>query len=355
MPTRPHAVADPAHAFKLHVQELGDLEVARIVAGRMGKAIGRNLMMNNHEKSDKPVVPANHWNKAPLGATDSGEERGLTKGNSNQQNAGRTQSRGPALSALDRVRHVARRDRKAKFTALLHHVSVDRLRDCYFRLNRKAASGVDYVIWEDYCQDLEPRLQDLHDRINRGAYRAKPSRRIYIAKPDGRLRPIAIAALEDKLLQSAVGEVMNMIYEEDFLGFSYGFRPYRHQRQALDALAYGITKKKVNWILDADIRGFFDQIDRNWMLEFVKYRISDKRILRLIQKWLNAGVLENGRKTKGELGTPQGSSISPLLANIYLHYVFDLWAHQWRKKQGHGDITIVRYADDCVPGNVYLR
>jgi RNA-directed DNA polymerase len=324
-------------------------EISRLpvcLAGRMGKAIGRNLMTNNHEKSDKPVVPANHRNNVRSGAADGGEERGLTKGNSNQQNAGRTQSRGPAPSALDRVRHVARRDRTAKFTALLHHVSVDRLRSCFLRLNRRAAAGVDLVTWEEYEHGLEDRLKDLHARIHRGSYRAKPSRRVYIAKTDGRQRPLGIAALEDKLVQAAVVEVMNAIYEKDFLGFSYGFRPKRHQHQALDALAYGIQRKKVNWILDADIRGFFDQIDRSWMLRFVENRIGVKRILCLIQKWLNAGVLEKGKRIASESGIPQGATISPLLANIYLHYVFDLWAHQWRKRHGTGDITMVRFADD---------
>jgi group II intron reverse transcriptase/maturase len=217
-------------------------------------------------------------------------------------------------------------------------------------LNPKAAAGVDRVTWDEYGQDLENRLQDLHARLHRGAYRAKPSRRVYIPKPDGRLRPLGIAALEDKLVQVAVAEVMNAIYEVDFLGFSYGFRTGRSQHQALDALAFAIRRKKVSWVLDADIRGFFDAIDHTWMLEFLKHRIGDERVLRLIQKWLNAGVMENGKKTTSEEGTPQGATISPLLANIYLHYVFDLWAHQWRQKRAHGDVVIVRYADDFVVG-----
>ena len=318
--------------------------------GRMGKANGRNLMMDDREKSDRPVVPASHRNNVPTGAADGGEGRGLTKGNSDQQNTRRTQSRESVSNALDRVRQVARYDRNAKFTALLHHVTTDRLRDCYFRLNPKAAAGVDGVTWKEYGRDLEAKLQDLFARVHRGAYRAKPSRRVFIPKTDGRLRPLGIAALEDKLVQAAVVEVMNAIYEVDFLGFSYGFRPKRSQHHALDALAYGITQRKVNWVLDADIRGFFDAIDKAWMLEFVKHRIGDKRVLWLIQKWLNAGVMEGGRRTVGEVGTPQGATVSPLLANIYLHYAFDLWARQWRKRHARGDIVIVRYADDFVVG-----
>ncbi len=307
-------------------------------------------MTHDREKSDRPVVPANRRNKAPSGAADGGEGRGLTKGNSDQQNAHRTQRRGSALSALDRVRQAASRDRKVRFTALLHHVSLDRLRACYLRINPKAAPGVDQVTWEKYGQELESHLQDLHARLHRGAYRAKPSRRVYIPKADGRLRSLGIAALEDKIVQAAVAEVMNAIYEVDFLGFSYGFRPGRSQHQALDALVVAIRRKKVNWVLDADIRGFFDAIDHTWMLEFLKHRIGDVRVLRLIQKWLNAGVMENGKKTKSKVGTPQGATISPLLSNIYLHYVLDLWVHHWRRKHARGGVVIVRYADDFVVG-----
>lgn len=316
----------------------------------MGKADGRNPVNNGHEKSDRPVVPANHRNKTSSEVADGGEERGLTKRNSNQQNVGRTQCRGPALSALDRVRQVAQRDKETKFTALLHHVDIDRLRACYFGMNRNAAPGIDQVTWQEYGQDLEPRLHDLHARIHQGSYRAKPSRRVHIAKADGRLRPLGIATVEDKLVQAAVVEVLNAIYEEDFLGFSYGFRPGRSQHNALDALATGIQQKNVNWVLDADIKGFFDNIDRSWMMEFIEHRIGDKRILRLIQKWLNAGVMENGRKISSKTGTPQGATISPLLANVYLYYVFDLWANQWRNKRATGDVIIVRYADDFVVG-----
>ena len=318
--------------------------------GRVGKAIGRNTMMNDREESDRPVVPTSRRNKVPSGVADGGEERGLTKGNSDQQNARRTQRRESAPSALERVRSAAIRDRKARFTALLHHVTVDRLRACYRRVNPKAAAGVDRVTWKEYGMALEDHLRDLHARLHSGAYRAKPTRRVYIPKTDGRLRPLGIATLEDKIVQSAIVEVMNAIYEPDFLGFSYGFRPKRSQHQALDALATGILRKKVNWVLDADIRGFFDAIDHSWMLEFLKHRIGDTRVLRLVQKWLNAGVMEEGKRVKSEVGTPQGATVSPLLANIYLHYAFDLWAHQWRRKHARGEIIIVRYADDFVVG-----
>ena len=248
------------------------------------------------------------------------------------------------------MRQAARKDKNARFTALLHHVTVDRLRVAYWAINPKAATGVDGVTWGAYGQDLENNLQDLHARVHRGAYRAKPSRRVYIAKPDGRLRPLGIAAVEDKILQRAVVEVLNAIYEEDFCGFSYGFRPGRSPHDALDALAVGIEKKKVNWILDADIRGFYDAIDHGWMIKFVEHRIADKRVLRLIQKWLNAGVIEDGEWSASEEGAPQGATASPLLANVYLHYVFDLWVQQWRKREAHGDVIIVRFADDIVVG-----
>jgi group II intron reverse transcriptase/maturase len=234
-------------------------------------------------------------------------------------------------------------------------VTIDRLRDCYQRLNPKAAPGIDRVTWEEYGQDLEHRLRDLHARVHRGAYRAKPSRRVHIPKADGRLRPLGIAAVEDKILQAAVAEVMNAIYEMDFLGFSYGFRPGRSQHQALDALVIAIRRKKVSWVLDADIRGFFDSIDHTWMLAFLRHRIGDERVLRLIQKWLSAGVMENGKRAASEAGTPQGATISPLLANVYLHYALDLWVRQWRRQHARGDVVIVRYADDFVLGFQHER
>jgi RNA-directed DNA polymerase len=307
--------------------------------------------MNDRGKSDSRVVPVKRANNTGRPVAEPVEERRLAKGNTDQQNASRTLSRDVgASSALGRVRQAARKDRNARFTALLHHVTVDRLRRAYWAINPKASTGVDQVTWGTYGRDLEANLQDLHARVHRGAYRAKPSRRAYIAKADGRMRPLGIAAVEDKILQRAVVEVLNAIYEVDFVGFSYGFRPGRSPHQALDALAVGIEKKKVNWILDADIRGFFDAIDHGWMCTFVEHRIADKRVLRLIQKWLNAGVIEDGSWSATGQGAPQGATASPLLANLYLHHVFDLWAQHWRSRQASGDVIIVRFADDIVVG-----
>jgi group II intron reverse transcriptase/maturase len=233
---------------------------------------------------------------------------------------------------------------------LLHHVSVDLLRDAFLALKRRAAPGVDGVTWEDYGADLESHLQDLHRRVHTGAYRAQPVRRRFIPKPDGRQRPLGIAALEDKIVQRAVVSVLESIYEEDFLGFSYGFRPGRGQHDALDALCFGIERKRVNWILDADIRSFFDRVDQQWLVRFLEHRIGDERIVRLVRKWLEAGVLEDGQWSSSDRGTPQGAVISPLLANVYLHYVFDLWARQWRRREACGHMIVVRYADDIVVG-----
>jgi group II intron reverse transcriptase/maturase len=232
----------------------------------------------------------------------------------------------------------------------LHHVDVGLLRQAYLWLKRDAAAGVDGVTWEEYGRSLEASLADLHGRIHRGAYRALPSRRTYIPKPDGRQRPLGIAALEDKVVQRAVVEVLNAIWEEDFLGFSYGFRPGRGPHDGLDALATGITLTRVNWILDADIAGFFDAVDHDWLVRFVEHRVGDQRIVRLIRKWLKAGVMEDGVVSATTTGTPQGAVISPLLANIYLHYVFDLWAEQWRRREAQGNVILVRYADDIVAG-----
>jgi len=279
------------------------------------------------------------------------EERGLAKRNSGQQPRSRTQSRNDLRHALDRVRRAARKDRGLRFTALWHHVyDVARLREAYFGLERKAAPGVDGETWQQFGEDLEGRLLDLSDRLRRGAYRAKPVRRVYIPKPDGRQRPIGVTTVEDKIVQRATVEVLNAVYETDFLGFSYGFRPGRGQHDALDALTVGIKTRKVNWVLDADIRGFFDAIDHGWMEKFVEHRIADQRVVRHIKKWLNAGVLEDGERTRTEVGSPQGGSVSPLLANVYLHYVFDLWAQQWRSRCARGEMIIVRFADDVVLG-----
>jgi group II intron reverse transcriptase/maturase len=237
-----------------------------------------------------------------------------------------------------------------RFTALLHHVSVDRLRTAYRALKKDAAPGVDGVTWTQYGGRLEENLRDLHARLHRGAYRARPSRRAYIPKADGRRRPLGIAALEDKVVQRAVVEVLNAIYETDFLGFSYGFRPGRNQHDALDALTVGILRRKVNWVLDADIRGFFDAIDHGWLVKMVEHRVGDRRILRLIRKWLSAGVMEDGKWTRSEVGSPQGATVSPLLANLYLHYALDLWAERWRAQKARGDVVIVRYCDDFIVG-----
>ncbi|MDA1315947.1 MAG: group II intron reverse transcriptase/maturase [Acidobacteria bacterium] len=278
------------------------------------------------------------------------EGSALTKENTEQPNAGRTQSRETVSSGLSRVRQAALGGKQKQFTALLHHLTVDLLRESYYALQRAAAPGVDGVRWKEYEAGLEQRLKELHGRVHRGAYRAQPSRRVYIPKADGRQRPLGIAALEDKIVQQAVVAVLNQIYEVDFRGFSYGFRPGRSPHQALDALSVGLTRKKVNWVLDADIRGFFDNIDHEWMVQFLQHRIADTRLLRLIQKWLRAGISEDGEWSETKVGTPQGAVISPLLANVYLHYVFDLWVEAWRNKNARGDVIVIRYADDFVTG-----
>jgi len=280
------------------------------------------------------------------------EGRGLAKENLLQQNQPIGRRAAPGWqSALERIRQAAGRSKDVRFTALWHHVAdVNRLREEYFALNRNSAPGVDGQTWKQYGQDLEANLQDLSGRLHRGAYHAKPVQRVYIPKPDGRPRPIGIPTLEDKLVQRATAKVLSAVYEADFMGFSYGFRPNRGCHDALDALAVGISHRKVNWVLGADIRGFFDTLSHEWLVKFVEHRIADRRVVRHVKKWLNAGVLEDGKRMQVEEGTPQGGSISPLLANIYLHYAFDLWAHQWRKTQAHGDVIIVRYADDFVVG-----
>jgi len=309
--------------------------------------------MNERGKSDRPVVPANLPNKTASAVAEVGEGRGRAKGNT----ASKTRpghSAGPGASiALERVREVARADKGARFTALLHHVDLPRLRAAYRAIRPQAAPGVDGVTWAEYGQDLESNLRDLHSRVQAGRYRAKPSRRVHIPKADGRLRPLGIASLEDKIVQRAVVEVLNAVYEVDFRGFSYGFRPGRGPHDALDALAVGIGRKKVNWVLDADIRDFFNQLDRAWLRRFLEHRIADKRVLRLIDKWLAAGIIEDGKWSETVTGSPQGASVSPLLANVYLHYVFDLWADWWRHRRAHGDVIIVRFADDVTVGFEY--
>jgi RNA-directed DNA polymerase len=310
-------------------------------------------MMNEPKKSDLAEVASKPANKIARAIAESAERRVGTKGNANQQSTDRTQCRARVSQALERVRQVARTRKRERFTALLHHVSVDLLRMSFYALKRQAAPGVDGVTWEDYELRLESNLHDLHARVHRGAYRALPSRRKYIPKPDGRRRPLGIASLEDKLLQRAVVAVLNAIYEEDFLGFSYGFRPKRNQHDALDALMVGIQRRTVNWILDADYRSFFDSMSHEWLVRFLEHRIGDERVLRLIRKWPKAGVLEDGAITVSEAGTPQGASASPLLANVYLHYVFDLWIQQWRKRHARGAVIVVRFADDTALGFEY--
>src|SRR6202034_3615015 len=292
----------------------------------------------------------NRLNKDGKPLAESEEGRPLIKENTHQSSTHSTQSEARVSQGLAGVRKAAKERKGMQFTALLHHVTVALLREGFYALKRKAAPGVDGVTWEEYESGLEGRLVDLHRRVHRGAYRAQPSRRVYIPKPDGRQRPLGVAALEDKIVQHAVVTVLNQIYKEDFVGFSYGFRPGRSQHQALDSLWVGIMRKKVNWILDADVRGFFDNLSHEWLVKFIEHRIADRRILRLIQKWLRAGVSEEGKWSKTEVGTPQGAVVSPLLANVYLHYVFDLWVQHWRKHQATGDVIVVRYADDIVTG-----
>jgi RNA-directed DNA polymerase len=322
-------------------------------------------MMHGHEKSDSVIVaekpankaeqPAAEQSAAEPAAAESVEPRAETKGNAGQQSTCRAQSRVSVSQALERIRKVAKERKKEKFTALFHHISIDLLEEAFFELKEDAAPGVDRLTWKDYEAELERNLEDLHDRVQRGAYRALPSRRVYIPKPDGRQRPLAVAALEDKIVQRAVVALLNAIYEEDFLGISYGFRPGRGTHDALDALCVGIDSRKVSWILDADIRSFFDEISQEWLIRFLEHRIGDRRIIRLIQKWLKAGILEDGVVSVSDRGTGQGSVISPLLANIYLHYTLDLWAVRWRRRAATGDMIIVRYADDFIVGFQHER
>jgi len=317
-------------------------------------------MMDGHEKSDSVIVAVKPANKAVQSAAEQSaaepavaepaEPRAETKGNAGQQSTCRAQSRVSVSQALERIRKVAKERKKERFTALFHHISIELLEEAFYELKENAAPGVDRLTGKDYEADLECKLEDLHDRVQRGAYRALPSRRVYIPKPDGRQRPLAVAALEDKIVQRAVAALLNAIYEEDFLGISYGFRPGRGTHDALDALCVGIHSRKVSFILDADIQSFFDTVSQEWLVRFVEHRIGDRRIIRLIRKWLKAGVMEDGVVTVSDRGTGQGAVISPLLANIYLHYVLDLWAVRWRQREATGDMIIVRYADDFIVG-----
>ncbi|WP_368736113.1 group II intron reverse transcriptase/maturase [Mycoavidus sp. SF9855] len=309
--------------------------------------------MHGHEKSDSAIVAMKPANKAATKAAERAEPRAGTKRNMSQTHTCRAQNRGSVSQGLERVRELAKRHKKMRFTTLLHHLTVDRLREAFYALKRKAAPGVDGTRWQDYEAGLEEHLQTLHKRVHTGSYRAQPVLRRYIPKSDGNLRPLGIAALEDKLVQSVMVDILNAIYEEDFLGFSYGFRPGRSQHDALDAVAAAIQQRPVNWILDADIRNFFDSVNRKWLIRFVEHRVADPRVIRLISKWLEAGVLDKGQLLVVQTGTPQGSVISPLLANIYLHYVFDIWVNSWRHRCPRGQVIVSRYADDTVLGFQY--
>src|SRR5436309_7357720 len=317
---------------------------------RPEKAISRTAGRHVPEESDRAVVPVNLPNKEERSSMEAEEERARAKENIVQSNTHPTQSGKGVSQGLRGVRQAAKERKQEQFTALLHHLNVGLLRESFYALKRQASPGIDGVTWQEYETGLEDRLIDLHSRVHRGAYRAQPSRRVYIPKADGRQRPLGIAALEDKIVQQAVVTVLNQIYEEDFRGFSYGFRPGRNPHQALDALSVGLHRKRVNWVLDADIRGFFDHMNHEWTLKFIQHRVTDPRILRLIRKWLQAGVSEDGQWLETKVGTPQGAVISPLLANVYLHYVFDLWIEAWRKKVARGDVIVARYADDLVVG-----
>src|SRR6478736_3804516 len=317
-------------------------------------------MMHAREKSDSAIVAEKQANKseqpaaeqsgAGLSAAEPVEPRAGTEGNANQQSTCQAQDWESVSQALERIRKAARERRTEKFTALFHHLSIDLLDEAFYELKENAAAGVDGLTWEEYEANIDRNIVDLHDRLQRGAYRALPSRRVYIPKPDGRQRPLAVAALEDKIVQRAMAALLNAIYEEEFPGISYGFRPGRGAHDALDALCVGIHSRKVSYILDADIRSFFDEISQQWLIRFLEHRIGDRRIIRLIQKWLKAGILEDGVVSVSDKGTGQGSVISPLLANIYLHFALDLWAARWRRREATGDMIIVRYADDFIIG-----
>ena len=322
---------------------------------RAGKVNDRNPAIYADEKSDTSILPKKSSNKGPNPA-EMAEERDVAKRNADESTASRTQSRSrenDVSMGLEGIREIAKRNRNCRFTALLHHVTPSLLVESFYALRKQAAAGVDGVTWQEYENVIYTRVHELHREIHIGAYRAQPSRRVYIPKSNGKLRPLGIAALEDKVVQQAIATVLSAIYEQDFLGFSYGFRQGRGQHDALDALSEGISGRKVSWILDADIRSFFDEIDHEWMIRFLEHRIADRRIIRLIRKWLTAGVIEDGHRVASVRGTPQGAVISPLLANIYLHYALDQWAHQWRQRRAMGDVILIRYADDTVMGFQY--
>jgi len=313
----------------------------------------RTAGRNDSRKSDNNIVPEKPANKESKSSAEQVEGRALTEGNTMNTAADRTQGRAAASNGLYGVRRKAQQDKSVRFNNLFHHITPEQLTESFYSLKKNAAAGVDEMTWHKYKEDLAERTADLHERLHAGSYRAQPVRRSYINKADGRKRPLGVTALEDKIVQQSVATILNQIYETDFMGFSYGFREKRSQHNALDAIYVGISRCKINYILDADITGFFDNIEHDWLLKFLEHRVADRRILRLIKKWLKVGVVEDGKRRSQEVGTPQGSVISPLLANVYLHYVQDLWAHQWRKRHAGGNVIIVRYADDSVVGCQY--
>src|SRR5262250_594255 len=319
-------------------------------AGPVHEGNSRTMNMHADENSDGVIVPEKRPNKEGLPSAEAVEGRTPPKGNGGETAAARTLRRGTASNGLIAVRRAARQSKSGRFTALLHHITTDLLKQSYLSLERDSAPGIDGVTWQAYGENLEEKLKELHDKVHQGSYRAHPARRTYIPKADGSKRPLSILCLEDKIVQQAVATVLEAIYEEDFLGFSYGFRPGRGQHDALDALHVGILRKRVNWVLDADIRGFYDAMSHAWIIRFLEHRIADKRILRLIAKWLKVGIIEDGRVTRSQVGAPQGAVISPTLANVYLHYVNDLWVQRWRRTKATGDVIVVRYADDQIVG-----
>ncbi len=330
-------------------------ECPTCVIGPVSEGASRTRSMNVHEKSDTAIVPKKVSNNGGLHPAERLEGRAVLKWNVQPPAAVRTQSRGTASIGLLAVRRAAQRRKNLKFTALMHHIDIELLRQSYFKLKRDAASGIDGVDWASYGEGLNERLELLHKRVQQGSYRAQPARRVHIPKADGSLRPLSILCIEDKIVQQAVVEVLQAIYEPDFMGFSYGFRPERGQHDALDALQTALYRKQVNWILDADIRKFFDSMDHTWTLRFLQHRIGDRRLLRLIRKWLKVGIMEKGSRVLQEVGVPQGAVVSPILANVYLHHVFDLWVHHWRRQNAKGDVIVIRYADDTVLGFQHKR
>ena len=315
--------------------------------GRTVEGTPRMTVVNVPGKSDKGVVPMNRRRPTGRGAS---EGRPETAGNPDWPTMTEAPNSEGMMSGLERIRQAARKDKEVRFTSLLHHVTVTMLEEAFRSLKHDDAAGIDGVTWSEYDEGLWRRLIDLHGRVQSGRYRPLPSKRAWIPKPDGRMRPLGIAALEDKIVQLALVWVLQSIYEEDFAGFSYGFRPGRSQHQALDAVWVGTTERNVHWIVDADIRSFFDTIDHGWLMKFVEHRIADPRVLHLLRKWLRAGVSEDGKWSKTTVGIPQGAVISPLLANIFLHYAFDLWVKWWRNQERTGEVIVVRYADDFVVG-----